>query len=200
MASLDAGDDAIREREFLAAEQDVERHSAELKKEIRLFDLIWMQILNIVGLAWVGTAAKLGSSHVMFWIPAVLLFYIPSGIVVTHLAREMPLEGGIYQWAKLRFGAFMGFQVAWNYWLYQVLLMSRLGLQTADNLAYAMGPRGEWVAMDHLLILGLSFFIVCVLMYVSWRGLSVGKWISNYGGLGVVFLFMTLVEIGRAHV
>jgi glutamate:GABA antiporter len=50
----------------------------------------------ITGLQWIGTAGKLGSAHVMYWIPAVLLFYIPSGIVVVHLSREMPLEGGIY--------------------------------------------------------------------------------------------------------
>jgi amino acid transporter len=46
----------------------------------------------------------------MFWIPAVLLFYIPSGIVVAHLAKEMPLEGGLYQWAKLRFSPVLGFR------------------------------------------------------------------------------------------
>jgi len=45
---------------FIAAERDVERHSAELKKELRLFDLIWMQIMNIVGMSWVGYAGRLG--------------------------------------------------------------------------------------------------------------------------------------------
>ncbi len=94
---------------FLQAERDVEQHSAELKKELRLPDLISTQILYIVGLYWIGTAAKLGSAHVMFWLPAVIFFYIPSGIVVVHLSREMPLEGGIYQWAKLRFGLAAGF-------------------------------------------------------------------------------------------
>jgi hypothetical protein len=72
----------------LAAEHDVELESLALKKELRLFDLFGIQILNIVGLFWVGTAGKLGSSHVMFWIPGVLLFYIPSGIVVAHLVKE----------------------------------------------------------------------------------------------------------------
>jgi len=75
------------DQQFLASEHDVERASAALKKELRLVDLVGIQILNIVGLYWVGTAGKLGSSHVMFWIPGVLLFYIPSGIVVAHLVR-----------------------------------------------------------------------------------------------------------------
>jgi len=68
------------DQQFQAAEHDVERASAALKKELRLVDLVAIQILNIVGLFWVGTAGKLGSSHVMFWIPAVLLFYIPPAL------------------------------------------------------------------------------------------------------------------------
>ena len=63
-------------------------------------DLVLSQVLYITGLQWIGTAGKLGSAHLMYWIPAVLLFYVPSGIVVVHLNREMPLEGGLYQWAK----------------------------------------------------------------------------------------------------
>lgn len=57
---------------FLAAERQVELESVALKKELRLVDLVGIQILNIVGLFWVGTAGKLGSSHVMFWLPAVV--------------------------------------------------------------------------------------------------------------------------------
>src|ERR1051325_2328020 len=105
------------EQEFLVAEHRVELESAALKKELRLIDLVGIQILNIVGLFWIGTAGKLGSSHVMFWLAAVLLFYIPSGVVVAHLVKEMPLEGGLYQWAKLRFTPLTGFLVAMNIWM-----------------------------------------------------------------------------------
>jgi hypothetical protein len=73
---------ASAEQQFLGAERQVELDSAALKKELRLVDLVGIQMLNIVGLFWVGTAGKLGSSHVMFWMFGVLLFYIPSGIVV----------------------------------------------------------------------------------------------------------------------
>src|SRR5262245_54827458 len=125
-----------------SAERDVERHSAALKKELSLPDMVLTQVLFITGLGWLGTAAKLGSSHFLFWLPAVLFFYIPSAIVVIHLAQEMPLEGGLYQWAKLRFGEMMGFMVAWNIWLYAVLLISEMGVITTNNIAYAAGPSG----------------------------------------------------------
>src|SRR5712692_5557046 len=130
------------------AKREVRRHSAELKKELRLGDLVLTQVLFILGLFWFGTAGKLGSSHIMFWIPAVLLFYIPSGMVVVHLNQEMPLEGGIYQWAKLRFGDAAGFLVAWNVWASTVLSLSLMASQLADNFRAAFGlAESRWIVM-----------------------------------------------------
>jgi amino acid transporter len=136
--------DSARERQFLQAEHLAELKSGELKKELRLGDLILSQALYIVGIQWLGTAGKLGSAHVMYWIPAVLLFYIPSGIDVTHLAAEMPLEGGLYQWAKLRFGELTGFLVAVNLWATVVLTVASTMSMLADNISYAAGPSGAW--------------------------------------------------------
>ncbi len=58
------------------------------------------QVLCVVGSSWVGVAAKLGKAHVAFWLAAKLLYYVPLAAVVIHLNRLMPLEGGLYQWAK----------------------------------------------------------------------------------------------------
>src|SRR4029079_2257305 len=81
----------------------VEARSDDLKRELGLTDLVFTQILFIVGLPWVGVAAKLGPSHIVFWVAALILFYVPSAAVVIFLNRLMPLEGGVYQWAKIGF-------------------------------------------------------------------------------------------------
>src|SRR6478735_9860429 len=101
-------------RGFLEEEHRVKAHSDAFKKELGLRDLVLTQIVFVVGSSWVGTAAKLGKSHLFFWLLAILLFYIPQAAVVIYLSRLMPLEGGIYQWAKLAFNEFTGFIVAWN--------------------------------------------------------------------------------------
>src|SRR3954451_19375461 len=80
-------------------EQRVEAESSVFKKELGLTDLVLTQILFIVGLPWIGVAAKQGHSHVVLWLGAIVLFYIPSAVTVIYLNREMPLEGGVYQWA-----------------------------------------------------------------------------------------------------
>src|SRR5690242_12850354 len=107
--SSDAVGPATLSNELAAAEARVEAHSASLKKELGVGDLVLTQILFIVGLSWIGVAGKLGPSHVILWSLAILLFYLPSAAVVMYLNKLMPLEGGLYQWAKLGFNEMVGF-------------------------------------------------------------------------------------------
>src|SRR6202795_5070340 len=123
------------------AESEVAAHSADFKKELGLRDLALTQILFIIGLSWVGAAGKLGPAHVVFWMLAIIFFYLPSAAVVIFLNRLMPLEGGLYQWAKLGFNEGAGFMVAWNLWLYVIVNTSEVGLIVTNFLSYALGPR-----------------------------------------------------------
>jgi amino acid transporter len=192
---MDSDPLSLADRKFQAAEHQVELDSAALKKELRLIDLVGIQILNIVGLFWVGTAGRLGSSHVMFWIPAVLLFYVPSGIVVAHLVKQMPLEGGLYQWAKLRFSPALGFLVAMNIWVFNLLVVCKTGVVVASNVAYALGPRASWVSSSKPAIIVVGIAAMCGLMLLAWRGLALGKWVNDFGGFSIVFLFLAMIIV-----
>src|SRR6267142_7274617 len=125
------------------ADASVEAHSAELRKDLGLVDLTLTQVLFIVGLPWVGVAAKQGPAHVVLWLAAIVFFYLPSAAVVIHLNRAMPLEGGLYQWAKLGFSELAGFLVAWNLWLFAILNTSEIGLQVTQYMRYVLGPSSE---------------------------------------------------------
>jgi len=114
-------------------------NQTELRRELGLADLVLMQVVFVVGSAWVGTAAKLGPSHLVFWVLAILAYYLPQAAVVIHLNRRMPLEGGLYQWAKAGFGEFVGFLVAWNLWVFAIVIMSSFYVMIARNLAYLFG-------------------------------------------------------------
>jgi amino acid transporter len=164
-----------------------------LKRELGLWDLVFTQILFIVGLGWVGAAAKLGSSHVAFWLLAVVLFYIPSAIVVMHLSRRMPFEGGLYEWAKLGFHDRLGFLVGWNLWLYAMVLMSEVGVQAATNLAYATGA--QWIAESKWSIALASLIILGALTVLSTIGLGAGKWLHSAGGLTMVVILTAVIVL-----
>src|SRR5262252_8998841 len=176
-----------------AAEDRVEAHSAELKKQLGLVDLALTQVLFVVGLTWVGTAGKLGDSHAVFWLLAIVLFYIPSAIVVIYLNRLMPLEGGLYQWARLGFNEFVGFMVAWNLWLYVIVLTSDIGLLVAANLSYAFGPAASWMATTRWFITLASMAVTGTLVTLAILGLGVSKWVHNAGGVVIILVFLILV-------
>ena len=97
-----------------------------LRKQLGLRDLILAQILCVVGSSWVGIAAKLGRAHVVFWVVSMLLFYLPLAAVVIYLNALLPLEGGLYRWAKAGFGEMAGFLTAWNLWVYAVIVVGAI--------------------------------------------------------------------------
>ena len=116
-----------------------------LRKELGLGDLVLAQILCVVGSQWVGIAAKLGRAQVAFWVGAMVLFYLPLAAVVIHLNRLMPLEGGLYQWAKAGFGEMAGFLTAWNLWVYAVIVTGAIVFVVPTDLSYMIGPSAAWL-------------------------------------------------------
>src|ERR1035438_925554 len=121
-----------------------EAQSASLKRELRLTDLVLLQVLLIVGLPWIGYAAKLGGAHVALWLAAIAFFYFPLAGTVIYPSRRLPLEGGIYQWTKIGLGPFAGFQSAWNYGFLLILFYAASGSVVANSLSYLLGPQAAW--------------------------------------------------------
>ena len=174
------------------AEARVEAHSASLKKELGVRDLTLTQILFIVGLTWIGVAGKLGPSHMVFWLLALTLFYLPSAAVVMYLNRLMPLEGGLYQWAKLGFNQTIGFLLAWNLWLYVIVFTSEIGFQCSTYLSYALGPSAAWMTTSTWFVALSTAVILSLMIVASTIGLSVGKWVHNTGGVFMLIIFGAL--------
>src|SRR6266576_6251893 len=152
------------------AERRVEEQSVALKKPLGLGDLVLTQIVFVVGSSWVGTAAKLGTSHLFFWLLAILLFYIPQAAVVIYLNRLMPLEGGLYQWAKLGFNDFLGFMVAWNLWLLSITVIALGGMFVTTNISYAIGPSAAWLPNSKWAVSLISSTMVGGLGWTCVRG------------------------------
>jgi amino acid transporter len=174
-------------------ERDVEQRSGVLKKELGLFDLVLTQIVFVVGTIWVGWAAKLGDNQTVFWLLAIITFYLPLAAVVIFLNRLMPLEGGIYQWAKLAFNDFVAFMVAWNLWIFGILVMSGIGLIIKRTIIYAIGPRAGWMSENRLVTTVICTLLMVMMIAASRRGLMLGKWVQNFGGAFLLVTFATLI-------
>ena len=174
-------------------ERSVEAHSAALKKELGLFDLVLAQVVFVVGTIWVGWAAKLGYDQNVFWLVAIATYYLPLAAVVIFLNRLAPLEGGLYQWAKLAFNDFVAFMVAWNLWVFAITILAGIGLTVTTNFSYAMGPKAAWMRDNTVTITAFSTALVIGMVLAAMRGLKVGKWVQNAGGLMLLITFAALI-------
>ena len=181
--------------ELERAEHTVEAQSASLKKPLGLWDLVLTQIVFVVGSMWVGTAAKLGQAHLFFWLLAIVLFYIPQGAVVIYLNNRLPLEGGLYQWAKFGFNEFIGFIVAWNQWLLSITVLAMSGMLVTTNISYALGESGAWMRESKWCIAAMSCLLVGGLCATGVRGLGLGKWLHNLGGIVMFAAYGALIVL-----
>src|SRR6266853_4858369 len=174
-------------------ERDVEARSTSLKKELGLKDLVLTQIVFVFGTVWVGFAATTGRSQMAFWLIAIATFYLPLAAVVIYLNRLAPLEGGLYQWSKVAFDDFVAFMVAWNFWIFGILVMSGIGLIIKKNIAYAIGPRADWMHENKWMTTLVCVLLITFVAAASRRGLALGKWVQNFGGAMLIITVATVI-------
>ena len=177
----------------VTAQAELQSH-AHLRRELGITDLILAQILLVIVPDFFGTAVKAGPAHVVLWLSAILLFFIPLALIVAHLNRLMPLEGGLYEWARLAFGDQIGFLVAWNLWLFIMLYVAVIGLVTTTFLAYAI-PSLAWMADNKWSVLAASVVLIALQMLLASIGFSIGKWFNNAGSIAVLITVAVLVGL-----
>jgi amino acid transporter len=158
-----------------------------------LRDLVLAQVLCVVGSSWVGVAAVLGKAQAVTWVAAMLLFYFPMAAVVIALNRIMPLEGGLYIWARKAFGDLGGFLAAWNLCVYGFAITAAILYAIPTELAYMIGPRAAWLPENQLASLGIVTAIVAAITISTICGLNWGKWVYNIGGIAMITLFAGLI-------
>ena len=166
-----------------------------LRKELGLGDLVLAQVLCVVGSSWVGIAAKLGRTHVVMWLAAMLLFYLPLAVVVIHLNRMMPLEGGLYQWAKAAFGEAAGFLIAWNLWVYAVIVTGAIIFVVPTDLGYMLGASGAWLASSKAATLTITGSIMLSIAAIAFHGLDFSKWLHNIGSAMILLAYAILLGL-----
>ncbi len=178
--------------EGIAASTQADHH---LRRRLRLRDLVLTQILCVVGSSWVGVAAGLGRAQTVTWIAAMLLFYLPMAGSVIGLNRWMPLEGGLYVWAHKAFGDLGGFLTAWNMWVYGIAVTATILYAIPTELSYLIGPSAAWLPENHPVSIAIVTTIVLFIATSALRGLDLGKWIHNTGGLAMLIVFVALIVL-----
>src|SRR5215470_7858201 len=157
------------------------------------WDLVLLKIVAVVNINNVPPVAVYGWATLGLWGLAFLLFFVPEAIAVLTLSRKYPGEGGIYLWTRKEFGDAHGFLSGWCYWTNNLFYVPVLLVYMAGILAFAGGADRAAALVDRrLFVAAVAFGWLALIAIANIRGMAVGKWIQNIGGLGA-FLSVGLV-------
>ena len=175
-----------------------------LDRALGLRDLVLFNLVAVLGLRWLATAAKAGPSAISLWLLAALFFFVPQGLVVTELSSRYPEEGGIYQWTKRALGETHGYVCGWCYWINHVLYYPNRLISAAAMATYAIGRGDSPMASSWAYVLPATLSCLWLAAGLNIVGVGTGKWLQNAGGIGtyvpgvmMVVLAIALVATGR---
>jgi amino acid transporter len=172
--------------------------SPAIPRTLGRWDLVLLKIVAIVNINNVPPAAVYGWASLGLWTLAFVTFFVPEGVAVLTLARRHPGEGGIYLWTRKEFGEAHGFLSGWCYWTNNLFYVPVLLVYMAGIFAFAGGEeRAADLVNQKLFVATVSFGWLALIAAANIRGLAVGKWIQNIGGLGA-FLSVALVLTAAA--
>jgi glutamate:GABA antiporter len=167
----------------------------QLRRVMGFWDVLLFCIATVLGPRWIAAAAHTGQSSISLWILAALLFFVPTAFVVVELSTRFPEEGGLYVWTKMAFGDFHGFVAGWTYWTYTIFYFPGLLLASAAMGAYVGGSGTARLAENQTFLLGGSFVLLIVAVWLNIIGLHIGKWLQNAGGVGTYIPLLMIVGV-----
>jgi amino acid transporter len=165
-----------------------------LKRELRLWDLVFLNIAAVASVRWLGAAAHAGPGSITLWMLAIAGFFVPSAFVVSSLSQRFPDEGGLYIWSKKAFGDWHGFNCAWLYFLSNLLFVPGLALTGVTISGYIWHSDPAALAQNRLYTITFTLLLLCGAFLAHLFGLNIGKWAGNIGG-GATYISAALLVL-----
>ena len=150
------------------------------RKVLSVFSLVMINVIAVDSLRTLPISAKLGFSLVFYYIPAVIIFFIPIGLVAAELATAYPKTGGIYVWVREAFGCRAGFITIWLQWIYNVVWYPAIMAFISATLAYLFSPA---LATDKYFLLFTTQSLFWIFTVLNCFGMRVSSVISTIGAL-----------------
>jgi amino acid transporter len=179
--------DAIR------AEADLER--SKLQKHFGRADIFFFLICTLVGIDGLGTLATQGGAGFTWLIVAVVLFAVPSALILSELGAAYTDEGGPYVWVRMAFGRLAGAVNNFYYWVTNPVWMGGTLVGTAAGGFAVFFNHDASYSTLAMYVIGIPFIWLGVLFAIlSFR---VGKWVATVGAIARFLLlgFFSLIVV-----
>src|SRR5205807_2566626 len=173
----------------------------KLRKDFRLFDMIFFTASAILGLDTLGAvSSQVGQALSWVFITAIT-YLIPYSMLTAELGSTFSQEGGIYEWCKLAGGRFYAALVTMLYWISNPLWLGGTLAVTAVIAIKTLGfgkPNmlfGGSVVADAIITMLIALVFIWGTTWSAIISLHAGKWLPTIGicvRLGLFALFILL--------
>lgn len=157
---------------------------SDVVRALGRWDLVLLKVVAIVNVNNVPPTAVYGRASLVLWPLAFLVFFVPEAIAVLALSKRYPGEGGIYLWTRREFGDAHGFLAGWCYWTNNLFYVPVLLVYLAGIVAFGGGAGSAHLVDAKWFVALIAFGWLTLITVLNVRGLTVGKWIQNLGGIG----------------
>ncbi len=165
---------------------------ANLQKHFGRSDIFFFLVCTLVGVDGLGTLATQGGAGFTWLIACVLLFAVPSAVILSELGAAYTDEGGPYVWVRAAFGHLAGSVNNFFYWVTNPVWMGGTLVATAITGYTVFFSADGTMGTVPTYIFGLVFIWLGVLFAVlSFR---VGKWVATIGAYAR-FLLLGLFSV-----
>lgn len=181
----------------------------KLRKEFRLFDMIFYTVAAIIGIDTLGAVSS--NPQALTWLLiSAITFLIPYGLLTAEIGSTFSQEGGVYEWCKLAGGRIFASFAAMLYWISNPLWVGGTLAVTAiiaiktfwfGSLNYQFG--GSKVT-DTIVEMVIALIFIWGTTWCAIMSLHFGKWLSVFGsyvklGLFILFVLLAIVFVAGGH-
>ncbi len=137
--------------------------------------------------------AASGPLTMWLWLAGLTFFFLPQGIGVVELSHRFPAEGGLYVWTKEMYGELHGFLCGWCYWTANMFYIPTLLFYLLGIVTYTGGASLGKLPENPLFFGAITIGLLWLTALANIRGLGVGKWVNNAGGIGTLAAAIVLI-------
>jgi len=197
-------DTSIREVTTSATLQEKKK----LRKEFRLFDMIFYTVAAIIGIDTLGAVSS--NPQALTWLViSAITFLIPYGLLTAEIGSTFTQEGGVYEWCKLAGGRIFASFAAMLYWISNPLwvggtlsVTAIIALKTFwfGGVTYLGGSK----VSDAIIEIAIALVFIWGTTWCAIMSLRFGKWLSVFGSyvklaLFIVLIVLTIVFVTGGH-
>jgi glutamate:GABA antiporter len=160
---------------------------SKLRQNFGRLDIFFFLVCTLVGVDGLGQLTTKGGAAFTWMIGSVILFAIPSALLLAELGAAFSDEGGPYVWVRMAFGRLPAAMNNFFYWVSNPVWVGGTLVGAATGALTVFFGRGTGFSLPVSYLIGLVFIWSGVVLTVfSFR---VGRWVVAAGAVARFALF-----------